>query len=150
MSDAKQLTQFERRRVQMEYVVPLIRDLQRLLGETTVNEALAKRLELEPGEGAPGEKADFSLMETGTRQFAAGDALRYEILASDQDSFAMDVKQCAYARMMEELDARDIGHLLLCNNDFRAAAAIGMELARSETIMQGGARCDFRYRRRDD
>ena len=39
------LTEFEKRTVQMEYVVPLIRDLQRIIGEDVVNAALAPRWE---------------------------------------------------------------------------------------------------------
>ena len=39
------LTEFEKRAVQMEYVVPLVRDLQRILGEDVVNAALAQRID---------------------------------------------------------------------------------------------------------
>ena len=34
------LTNFERVKIQMEYAVPLIKDLQALLGEDTINNAL--------------------------------------------------------------------------------------------------------------
>ena len=46
------------------------------------------------------------------------------------------------------MGARDIGHLLICNRDYPAAAKIGMNLTRSQTRMQGAGFCDFRYRRR--
>lgn len=143
------LTNLERMRIQMEYAVPLVRDLQRLLGEDVVNEALARRSELAAQElAAPGTKADFSRMEAGTAHFAAGDALQYEIVESDDDRFDLNVTACGYATMMEDLGARDIGHLLICNQDFPAAARLGMDLERSQTRMQGASHCDFRYRRR--
>ncbi|MEM6709624.1 MAG: L-2-amino-thiazoline-4-carboxylic acid hydrolase [Pseudomonadota bacterium] len=145
-----ELTQFELRKLQMEYAVPLIRDLQRLLGEAVVNEALARRLEPDPVRAAPGSKADFSIMGDGVAHFAAGKALTYDVIASDGERFDMNVNACAYARMMTELDAQDIGHLLLCDNDYAAAERIGMSLERSQTIMQGFDHCDFRYRRRSD
>ena len=141
-----QLTNLERRRIQMEYVVPLIRDLQRLLGSDVVNAALARRAE--PVTAEDGSKADFSRMAAGVETFAAGDALDYEIIASDQDRFDMNVKHCRYAEMMDELGARDIGHLLLCNLDYAGAAQLGMALERTQTRMQGAEYCDFRYRRR--
>ena len=139
------LTVLERLRIQMEYVVPLIRDLQRELGTDAVNAALARRGE--PGAAAPGAKADFTRMAAGAEQFAAGDALDYDVIASDDDRFDMNVSRCAYSQMMDDLGARDIGHLLICNLDYPAAARLGMELTRTQTRMQGAAYCDFRYRR---
>ena len=55
----KKMTNLERRRIQMEYAVPLIRDLQRILGADIVNDALARRSE--SSTSATGSKADFSL-----------------------------------------------------------------------------------------
>lgn len=143
------LTNLERMRIQMEYAVPLVRDLQRLLGTEVVNEALARRSEQATQElAAPGTKADFSRMEAGTAHFAAGGALSYDIIESDDNRFDLDVTACGYAQMMDDLEARDIGHLLICNQDFPAAARLGMDLERSQTRMQGASHCDFRYRRR--
>lgn len=140
------LTQLERRRIQMEFAVPLIRDLQRLLGTDAVNAALAQRNK--PTSDVPGSKADFSRMAAGAAQFAAGDALEYEVISSDKDHFDMNVIDCGYAKMMDALDARDLGPFLLCNSDFEAAAQLGMTLERTQTRMQGASHCDFRYRRR--
>ena len=142
----KKMTNLERRRIQMEYAVPLIRDLQRILGTDIVNDALARRSE--SSTSARGSKADFSRMQAATENFSEGGALDYEVIASDTDSFDMNVTRCGYAQMMEELEARDIGHLLLCNLDFPAAEKVGMELKRSQTQMQGAPLCDFRYRRK--
>ena len=148
MSETR-LTNLERTRIEMAYAVPLIRDLQRLLGEDVVNDALARRFDDQIEEtAAPGEKADFSRMEAGTATFAEGGALDYEIIGSDADHFDLNITGCRYAEMMDEMGARDIGHLLICNRDYPAAAKIGMNLTRSQTRMQGAGFCDFRYRRR--
>lgn len=142
------LTQLDRTRIQMEAMVPLIRDLQAILGEDVINDALAERTRRNTSKNqAPGDKADFSRMAAGAEVFAAGDALDYEIIASDNDSFDMDVHRCEYTVMMEELGGRDIGHLLVCAGDIPAAARLGMDLTRTQTQMQGAAYCDFRYRR---
>jgi hypothetical protein len=63
------MTYLERLRIQMEYAVPLIRDLQRILGPDIVNDALAHRSESVTS--APGSKADFSRMQAGAEHFVA-------------------------------------------------------------------------------
>ena len=145
------LTFYERLAIQMEYAVPLVRDLQRILGEEQVNAALAEgmRLQLEDARQAPAIEADMSSLAATTEQYAAGDALEYEIVASDSERFDMNVTRCGYAELMEKLGARDIGHLLICNHDFAMAERAGLQLTRTQTCMQGAAFCDFRYRKRE-
>ena len=141
-----ELTYFERRKIQMEYAVPLIRDLQAILGEETILKALEERTRRQIETTPQGGEPDFSRMAEGTKMFAAGDALQYEVIAADDAAFDMNVNQCQYAEMMEALGGRDIGHHLVCNGDFAAAKRIGMRLDRTQTKMQGGDFCDFRYR----
>ena len=88
-------------------------------------------------------------MAAATEAYAAGDALEYEVLRSDDEHFDMNVTRCGYAAMMERLGARDIGHLLICHQDFALADAVGLELVRTQTCMQGASHCDFRYRKRE-
>ncbi|MFK7916402.1 MAG: L-2-amino-thiazoline-4-carboxylic acid hydrolase [Pseudomonadales bacterium] len=140
------LTRFETLAVQMAAVVPLIRDLQDILGEETIAAALSERLQRQQANTPTGTNPDFSRMVEGTAYFAAGGALEYEVIASDRQTFDMDVHDCRYADMMEQLGGRDLGHLLICGNDFAAARKIGMTLDRSQTRMQGASHCDFRYR----
>ena len=147
---ADELTIHERITIQMEYAVPLVRDLQRILGEGVVDAALEERVRRDVAraeEGATAE-ANLSLLAAATARYAAGDALEYEILASDDERFDMNVTRCAYQEMMERMGARDIGHLLICNLDFPMAIRAGLELERTQTRMQGASHCDFRYRKR--
>lgn len=143
------LTHFERRRIQMEYAVPLIKGLQQILGETAVNDALDRLNKQRQAEAATTRTPDFSRMAEGTRMFAEGGALNYKVIASESDAFDMNVHGCRYAEMMEELGGRAFGHLLVCNQDFAAASKIGMTLTRTQTRMQGADYCDFRYRPAD-
>jgi predicted ArsR family transcriptional regulator len=145
-----ELTSLERRQVEMEYVVPLVRDLQAILGEKVVNDALAERTRrnVEAARQAPAPDIDLSDLAAGMDHYAAGDALEYEVLAAERDRFDLDVTRCEYATLMERLGARDIGHLLICNMDYKMAAELGTELTRTGTCMQGADRCDFRFRKR--
>jgi|TARA_B100000809_G_C15126904_1_gene526672 hypothetical protein len=140
------LTNFERVKIQMEYAVPLIKDLQALLGKDAINNALERRGQESEQAIDSDKRPDFGRMVEGAKMFAEGGALDYDIIASGNDHFDMDVNQCRYAEMMDELGGREFGHLLVCNRDFAAAKRIGMTLTRTQTRMQGADHCDFRYR----
>ena len=143
------LTSFEKIKIQMDYAIPLIRGLQEVLGKDAVNQALEQMIEKRTRAlAAPGDKANFGMMKAGTQMFAEGGALDYEIVEEGEDAFDVNIHSCAYARMMADEDASDIGKLLICNFDYPAAAAIGMDLDRTQTKMEGAPYCDFRYRRR--
>lgn len=143
------ITHLEKRRIQMEYVVPLIKDLQAILGEEVVLAALAernRRAESQAADAGKDVNPDFGRMVKATEGFAAGDAMDYEVITSTDSAFDMNVFRCGYAEMMAELGGAQFGHLLICNGDFAAAGRIGMKLERSQTRMQGDDFCNFRYR----
>ena len=144
------LTILERMTIQMEYVVPLIRDLERILGKETVHAALAKRVELMTEDAKPhaNPAPDLASMAAGLETYAQGDALDYTVHAADAERFDFDVTGCRYAQMMEQLGARDLGPQLICNLDFPMAERAGLELRRTQTCMQGASHCDFRYRKK--
>ena len=144
------LTILERMRIQLEFAVPLIRDLQEALGKEAVEQALADRIARATAEAwqTPTPAGDLRSFAAGFESYAAGDALEYEVLASEEDRFEVDVTRCGYAALMEELDARDLGPLLVCNHDFPLALRLGARLERTQTCMTGASHCDFRYRQR--
>jgi hypothetical protein len=141
-----ELTNFERTKIQMQYVVPMIQDLMEILGDDAVLGALEKRNRARDSQPVTAKKPDFGRMVEGTKMFAAGDALEYEIIASSDHEFDMNVHHCKYAEMVTGLGGGDFGHLLVCAGDFSAAKRIGMKLTRTQTRMQGADYCDFRYR----
>jgi len=140
-----ELTHFDKRKIQMEYVVPLVKDLQEVLGETEMLEALEQvgRLRLE--RASKKAEIEISQVEPMLGMYAAGDSLRYDVIASSSEGFDFNVTHCRYAEMMEELGGREFGHLLICNGDFVGAREFGLELKRTQTRMEGAQHCDFRY-----
>ena len=166
-SDAvDQLSYHDRLRIQMEFAVPLLRDLQAILGEEVVVDALRERLrrKTEAAEvNAPDEAlpmADYlGPIERSFELFGApssehrssndgGDpqaTLAWEVLASDKDEIAIDVTHCAHAELMQSLDAAELGDLLVCGEDFPMVASTGNHLQRTSTRMLGGDRCRFRF-----
>ena len=86
-------------------------------------------------------------MASAFERFAAGDALDYEVVRQTSDAFEVNVMGCRYARFYHEIGAPELGFLLTCSADFSMAEGYGadVQLTRTQTIMQGGSHCDFRY-----
>ncbi len=76
------------------------------------------------------------------------EALSIEVLEKNAGRFSFDVTRCRYAEMYHALGTPELGALLSCNRD--AALIEGFnpqaQLTRTQTIMEGAASCDFRYR----
>jgi predicted ArsR family transcriptional regulator len=81
-----------------------------------------------------------------------GDAYRMDVLREDDERLDFNVTRCRYAEMYRALGIPEVGALLSCNRDFALIEGFnpGVELERTQTIMQGATHCDFRFRRRAD
>jgi hypothetical protein len=87
-------------------------------------------------------------MASAFKNYAAGDALAYDVREQSSDAFSFDVTRCGYAEFYQALGEPELGFLLVCSADFSVAEAFGdVALTRTQTIMQGASHCDFRYRR---
>ena len=75
-------------------------------------------------------------------------ALEIEVLAQTPERFDFNVRRCRYAEMYRELGIPELGALLSCNRDFSLIEGFNpaVHLERTQTIMEGAAFCDFRYR----
>ena len=84
--------------------------------------------------------------------FAEGDALDYSVRGQSQDTYAIDVTGCRYAQFYKELGEPELGFLVVCSMDFPFAEGFdaNIRLTRTQTVVQGGSHCDFRYRRQED
>ena len=75
-------------------------------------------------------------------------ALDIEVLVATPERFDYNVRRCRYAETYKAMGLGKIGHLLSCNRDavFCQGYNPAIALKRTQTIMQGAAYCDFRYR----
>jgi len=57
------------------------------------------------------------------------------------------VTECLWAKTFKELNATDLGYLMICHPDFAMAQACHpkIKLERTETLMQGDNYCDHTY-----
>jgi hypothetical protein len=148
----------EQAKIQAQVLVPLVKALQAELGEDRAN-ALVRRalgdVYRSFGEQwwrAQGSSHAGENMASAFASFAKGDAVDYKVHAQSHDGYEIDVIECRYAQFFKELGEPELGFLLVCNMDFPFAEGCGtdIKLTRTQTIMQGGSHCDFRYRRQRD
>ncbi|PKR88512.1 2-amino-thiazoline-4-carboxylic acid hydrolase [Pleomorphomonas diazotrophica] len=144
----------ERRRIEAEIVGHLYRELVTRFGEGPARQAIdaaIRKAAVAHGEKCRvdlGHTPDFADFEAILPAWTAEDALTIEVKESTADRFSYDVTRCRYAETYREMGLADIGALLSCNRDaaFCEGYNPAMRLERTETIMEGGRRCDFRYR----
>ena len=74
------------------------------------------------------------------------------MLASDEERFDFNVTRCRYAEMYRALGVPELGALFSCNRDAALIQGFNPDATfeRTQTIMQGAAYCDFRYRLKRD
>ncbi len=145
----------EQARIQAQVLIPLVKALQAELGEARANALVRKALgDLYRGYGeafwrAKNEENLGKSVASAFKTYARDDALGYEVIEQSEDAFAIDVTRCRYAEFYQALGEPELGFLLVCTADFAVADGFGtdVKLTRTQTIMQGAPRCDFRYRR---
>lgn len=143
----------EQVKIQARVLVPLIKTLRSELGEERAYAIVRKALGdvyRKAGEAwwqrqqgpDPGDK-----LAAAFERFAKGDALDYNVRKQTADRFEADVTGCRYARFFHEIGEPELGFLLACSADYPMAEGFGdgVELTRTQTIMQGASHCDFRY-----
>ncbi len=147
-----ELTPYEQVELQMAMVVPLIRDLQAILGDEVVLDALRERNRRQIAAARARARTDVPFekrvgrIERDFASFAQGGTLEYDARRTPDGELEFDVRVCRFAELMQRLDAQDLGSLLLCSQDEAVVAGAGTRLDRTQTRMQGARFCDFRFR----
>ena len=144
----------EQIKIQAQVLVPLVKTLQAELGEEQANGLVRKALgDLYRKFGekwwrTQGARDLGEKLAAAFDNFAAGDALDYEVLEKSPEAFEVNITGCRYAQFYHEIGAPELGFLLVCSADFTMAEGFGaqVQLTRTQTIMQGASHCDFRYR----
>ena len=70
------------------------------------------------------------------------------MLEQSADRLSFNVTRCRYAEMYRALGLGDLGSSLSCQRDFSLIEGFNpaIALSRTQTIMDGAAYCDFRFR----
>lgn len=79
-----------------------------------------------------------------------GGGIDLQMPHESHDRLDFNVTRCGYAQIYKEWGLSDLGFQLQCSRDAFMLMGFNedVELERSQTIMQGAACCDFRFRKK--
>jgi len=147
----------ERAKIQAQVLVPLLRAFREELGADRANRIAWKALEKwrtdsmrEAAKSLPTEATNIERFQAFNSASAPdiGDAIDMKLLKQDDERIELDITGCRFAQFFCQLDEPELGFALLCSFDNTLVDEVGkgdVELKRTQTIMQGGDHCDFRY-----
>jgi hypothetical protein len=140
-------TPFQRITAAVEAQIPLVRAMEAELGKARAHQLVREALD-KANRAIVAQRGSLLDIPTLAAEFAGfGEGVRYEFETLEQTDALLrnQVTHCDYAEFMEQIGARDLGELLICNGDFAMADELGLKLERSKTCMNGDGQCDFCY-----
>ncbi len=152
--EPRPMTLLQQRGIEADVLVPFIRRLEGELGIERAHaiaretiEAIARQQGHDVAE-ALGRRDLAGFVQVKDSWGGAGGDLAIETLQQDATRLDFNVVGCRFAEMYRRMGAADLGFLLSCSRDFALSEGYsdGLHLERTQTIMQGAAYCDFRYR----
>jgi hypothetical protein len=143
----------QQREIEARIVGPLIRAFAGEVGEPRTLEIVRQVIiELARQSGADlarslGDQSLESFARTLAR-WCENDALEIEMLEKSPERLSFNVVRCRYAEMYRALGLADLGASLSCQRDFALSEGFNpdIQLTRTQTLMEGAAYCDFRFR----
>lgn len=140
-------TPFQRITAAVQAQIPLVRAMEAELGKARAHQLVREALDT-ANRAIVAQRGSLLDIPTLAAEFAGfGEGVRYEFETLEQTDTLLrnQVTHCDYAEFMEQIGARDLGELLICNGDFAMADELGLKLERSKTCMNGDGQCDFCY-----
>ena len=146
------LTRIERRAIEARAVAPVMWAIERRIGR---DEALALLTEVNQREAFErGRRLAEACGRNGIDELAedvagwgAGGTMEMEVLERTPTTFFFDVTRCPYFDTYRELGLEQYGVAFSCCRDEPFARGFNprLRLVRTQTLMEGADRCDFRY-----
>jgi hypothetical protein len=157
MSDEIAIGHLQKRKIEARVLIPFIATCREKFGDGPTREAVATTIRALAAEEGAKWAGSFGGDVAGLRALAetvwagGGGGMDIQVLDQTDDRLAFNVTRCRYAEFFKELGLTDLGALIHCSRDHAMVAGFNddLELTRSQTIMQGGSCCDFRFRRKD-
>ncbi|KJC35859.1 hypothetical protein UP09_32295 [Bradyrhizobium sp. LTSP885] len=148
------INHLQRRKIEGRVLIPFIQTLRDKLGDDAARElvdATIRRLATEDGAtwATTYGQGIGSLRRIVDELWAAGGGMEVQVLDQSDQEFAFNVRRCGYAEFYKDLGLADIGYQVHCKRDHAMLTGFddGLELSRSQTLMEGASCCDFRFRR---
>jgi hypothetical protein len=155
MSDEIAIGHLQKRKIEARVLIPFITACREKFGDGPTREAVAATIRVLAAEEGAKWAGSFGGDVAGLRAlaetvWAGGGGMDIQVLDQADDRLAFNVTRCRYAEFFKELGLEDLGSLIHCSRDHAMVAGFSddLELARSQTIMEGASCCDFRFRRK--
>jgi hypothetical protein len=155
MSDLNAVGVLKRREIEARILAPFVDALAAHFDRSRVIDILREtvvRIAREQGAALAAHPRGNALRQfaEATAAWVQDDALTIDVLEQDAERYDFNVTRCRYAEMYRELGIPELGAVLSCNRDFSLIEGYNkdVELTRTQTLMDGAACCDFRYRTR--
>jgi L-2-amino-thiazoline-4-carboxylic acid hydrolase len=149
------ISHLQRRKIEGRVLIPFVQALRDKCGENATREvvdATIRKLAAEEGAqwAAAYGQTTASLRQVAQELWAGGGSMDIDVVGESQDHLDFNVTRCRYAEFYKELGLSDLGFRIHCNRDHAMMAGFNgeLDLSRSQTLMEGGTHCDFRFRKR--
>jgi len=141
-----------RREIEARILAPMIHAFADAFGREQVIE-IAKRVIVgiakEQGAALAQQMGGNSMAQfvASKTNWVKGDALTIEVLQSSETQYDFNVTRCRYAEMYRALGIPELGAVLSCGRDGALGTGFNpdLKLTRTQTLMEGGTCCNFRY-----
>jgi L-2-amino-thiazoline-4-carboxylic acid hydrolase-like protein len=155
MTDDVVISHLQKRKIEARALIPFIKACREKFGDGPTGAVIAATIDTYAAEEGVKWAERFGADVAGLRKlaetvWAGAGGLDFEVVDQTADRLAFNVTRCRYAEFFKELGLQDLGVLIHCNRDRAMVTGFNdtIELSRSQTIMQGGSCCDFRFRRK--
>jgi hypothetical protein len=153
MPSEPSLTLLQRREIEARIAGPLIHGFIETIGRDTALEVVRRvisDLARQGGADLATRLGDASLptFAQALDLWREGGALEIDLLEQSAERLSFNVTRCRYAEMYRALGLDELGGSLSCQRDFALVEGFNpaIELERTQTLMEGAAYCDFRFR----
>lgn len=156
MTDERPVGHLQRRKIEGRVLVPFIAACREKLGDEVTRQLVAAFIRKASADDGVKSAERFGGDMAGLRRVAEevwggpGGGIDLQMLAQSDDRLEFNVTRCGYAALYKEWGVAELGFQLQCSRDHAMLEGFNddIELERSQTIMQGAACCDFRFRKK--
>jgi hypothetical protein len=143
------ITSLEAVKIQARVLIPIVKALEAELGKQKAH-ALVGRAIAESHAAFVATRVTVRDAHPSAETDAFDYPVEREIVENSEDSLAIDMTACEFARYFRSIGEPEIGALMTCGVDFAVNAALrpSWDFARTQTQMQGAPHCDFRWKLR--
>jgi hypothetical protein len=149
-----EITHLQRRKIEGRVLMPFIETMREKFGADTaweIVDATIQRLAAEDGAcwAQTYGSGTGALQRVAEELWAGGGGMDIRVIDRSDDHLDFNVTRCRYAEFYQALGLAEIGYRFHCKRDHAMLASFNSELtlSRSQTIMEGAACCDFRFRK---